>query len=141
MNFVKKLSLIAIAVFMVGCASITGSKNQPVNVTAVCDGKLVSGATCTLSNDKGMWYVSTPGTAYVQKSTSDMAVTCMKDDAKGTQTFSSSSNTGVWGNILLGGPIGLAVDAGTGAGFDYPNAFNVVMLGCPDVKDADKGKK
>jgi hypothetical protein len=141
MSFIKTSFLIIVAVFMVGCASITGSKNQPVNVTAVCDGKVVTGATCTLTNDKGMWYVSTPGTAYIQKSTSDMAVTCSKDEAKGTQTFTSSSNTGVWGNILLGGPIGLAVDAGTGAGFDYPNAFNVVMLGCPVPPEAPKGKK
>ena len=110
-------------------------------MTAVCDGKVVTGATCTLINEKGMWYVSTPGTAYIQKSTTDMAVTCVKDEAKGTQTFSSSSNAGVWGNILLGGPIGLAVDAGTGAGFDYPNAFNVVMLGCPATQESPKGKK
>jgi hypothetical protein len=141
MSFIKTSFVVIFAVFMVGCASITGSKNQPVNVTAVCDGKVVTGATCTLTNDKGMWYVSTPGTAYIQKSTSDMAVTCTKDEAKGTQTFSSSSNTGVWGNILLGGPIGLAVDAGTGAGFDYSNAFNVVMLGCPVAQETPKGKK
>lgn len=102
MNFIKTSFLVVVAVFMVGCASITGSKNQPVNVTAVCDGKVVTGATCTLTNDKGMWYVSTPGTAYIQKSTSDMAVTCSKDEAKGTQTFTSSSNTGVWEIFFLG---------------------------------------
>jgi hypothetical protein len=111
-----------------GCASITGSKNQPISITAVCEAEQVQGANCTVTNDKGVIYVSTPGTAFVNKSTSDLTVSCTKDKVQSNPAIvKSSSNSSIWGNILLGGPIGAAVDAGTGAGFDYPNAVNVTF--------------
>jgi hypothetical protein len=115
------------AVFTGGCASITGSKHQPVSVTAVCEAEIVNGATCTLANDKGQWFASTPGTTMIQKSGGDLAVTCKKHDSTGVGTFVSKSNNGIWGNLLLGGPIGAAIDAGSGAGYDYPPSMTVVM--------------
>ena len=45
----------------------------------------------------------------------------------GVGTFVSKSNGGIWGNLLLGGPIGAAIDAGSGAGFDYPASMTVIM--------------
>ena len=122
------VSLPAIAL-IAGCASITGSKNQPVSVTTACDGGLISGAMCTLSNDKGQWFVQTPGSVTVQKAYGDLSVVCTKGDMKGTAIFQSKSNGGVWGNILLGGPIGYAVDANSGAGFDYPPTMAIAMTG------------
>jgi hypothetical protein len=118
-----------------GCASITGSKNQPITVTAVCENAMVQGASCTITNEKGVSYTSTPGTVMVQKSTSDMTVSCTKAAATANPVVvKSSSNASIWGNILLGGPIGAAVDAGTGAGFDYPPAVNVIFNPpCDDI--------
>ena len=110
-----------------GCASITGSKNQPVSVAAVCEAEVVNGATCTLTNDKGQWFASTPGSVMIQKSGGDLAVNCKKQESVGVGTFVSKSNGGIWGNLLLGGPIGAAIDAGSGAGFDYPPSMTVVM--------------
>jgi hypothetical protein len=111
-----------------GCASITGSKNQPITVTAVCENAMVQGASCTITNEKGVSYISTPGTVMVQKSTSDLTISCTKATAIANPiVVKSSSNASIWGNILLGGPIGAAVDAGTGAGFDYPPSANVIF--------------
>ena len=87
----------------------------------------MSGVGCTLTNDAGKWFVTTPGTVTVQKSTGDMAVECKKDSLSGTETVVSKSNGGVWGNILAGGPIGYVVDRNTGAGFDYPNSITVAL--------------
>lgn len=130
----NKLTLSAMLLLtLTGCASITGSKNQPVSVTAICDAEPVQGASCTVRNNKGVSYVSTPGTAFIGKSTEDLTVTCVKDKMQSNPAIvPSSSNTNVWGNILMGGPIGLAIDAGTGAGFDYPNNVNVTFnTPCP----------
>lgn len=130
----KKLTLCAaLLLTLTGCASITGSKNQPVSVTAICEAEPVQGASCTVQNDKGVSYLSTPGTAFIGKSTGDLTVTCIKDKIQSNPAIvKSSSNTNVWGNILMGGPIGLAIDAGTGAGFDYPNSVNVTFNSpCP----------
>ena len=112
-----------------GCASITNSKNQPISVVAVCDGNAINGASCTLSNDKGAWFTPTPGSLMVQKSSGDMVVSCRKDQATGSITFPSRANASVWGNILVGGIIGYAIDAGSGSGFDYPTNVTVFMQG------------
>lgn len=111
-----------------GCASITGSKNQPVSVQVSHNGQILDGADCTLVNDKGVWYVKAPGSTVVQKSGQDLVVTCNKQGVpQGVATYASSANGGVWGNILFGGLIGFAVDASSGAAFDYPTSMGVQM--------------
>lgn len=34
----------------------------------------------------------------------------------------------VWGNVLAGGLVGFAVDANSGAGFDYPNRVTIDLI-------------
>ena len=118
----------AFLVLTTGCASITGSKNQPVSITAICEAVQVTGASCTITNDKSVGYVTTPGTAFVNKSTGDLSVSCTKSTATSNPSIvKSSSNANIWGNLLVGGPIGAGVDAMTGAGFDYPPSVNVAF--------------
>lgn len=124
------LKLLCSAVFlmmMTGCASITGSKLQPVSVQTLQDSQEVSGVGCTLVNDAGKWFVTTPGSVTIQKSTGDLSVECKKDDVLGRETVVSKSNTAVWGNIVFGGGIGYVVDRNTGAGFDYPTSITVAV--------------
>jgi hypothetical protein len=126
------------ALWLSACASITGSKTQPVAVTAVCQGELVRDASCTLSNEAGSWTLQAPGSVVIHKAYGDLAVTCQRDAATGTAIFQSKSNGGVWGNILAGGVIGYAVDASSGAGFDYPTTMTIVMHPpCPQDKTGD----
>jgi len=112
-----------------GCASITSGKVQPISVTTACDGEPINGAMCTLTNDKGSWFVKTPGSISISKAYADLTVECKKDKAQGVATFQSKSEGAVWGNIIAGGIIGYAVDAGTGAGFSYPPVLAVNMTG------------
>lgn len=126
-----RLTMIVLSIFIcaltTGCASITSGKHQPVSVNTVCDGETVVEASCTLMNDKGSWYVKTPGSVMIQKAFGDLAIDCKKGDSVASTKFQSKSNTGVWGNIIAGGVIGYAVDAGSGAGFDYPSTMTVQM--------------
>jgi hypothetical protein len=113
---------------LTGCASITGSKMQPVSLQTMHDAREVTGAACTLVSDAGKWFVTTPGSVTIQKSTGDLAVNCVKDvDMVGQATVVSKSNTAVWGNILLGGGIGYIIDRNTGAGFDYPTLITIPL--------------
>ena len=123
----KNLITIATLLALTGCASITGSKLQPISVQTIQEGKEVSGVGCTLMNDAGKWFVTTPGSVTVQKSTGDMAVDCAKDELKGHENIVTKSNGAVWGNILAGGGIGYVIDRNTGAGFDYPNSITVII--------------
>lgn len=127
MKTMNLAAFLFIAVLSSGCASITGSKNQPVSVETISGGVPAPGAACKLSNDKGVWYVPvTPGSTFIQKAYGDLAVECMaKSGARGIGLFKSSSNTGVFGNIIFGGVVGFAIDASSGAGFDYPPTMTV----------------
>lgn len=119
-------SLVLLA--LTGCASVTGSKMQPVSVQTVHEGKEVAGASCTLTNDAGKWFVTTPGSVTVNKSTGDMTVECKKEvNLAGQEMVVSKANGSVWGNIIIGGGIGYIVDRNTGAGFDYPNSITVFL--------------
>ena len=123
----KKIFSIVMLLALTGCASITGSKLQPLSVQTIQDGKEVAGVGCTLTNDAGKWFVTTPGSVTVQKSTGDMAVDCTKEELRGHENLVSKSNGAVWGNIIAGGGIGYIVDRNTGAGFDYPNNVTVIL--------------
>lgn len=122
-----KIFCVSTLLVLTGCASVTGSKLQPLSVQTIQDGKEVAGVGCTLTNDAGKWFVTTPGSVTVQKSTGDMAVDCAKDELRGRENLVSKSNGAVWGNIILGGGIGYIIDRNTGAGFDYPNTVTVVL--------------
>jgi hypothetical protein len=91
------------------------------------DGQPVSGARCNLKNDKGEWFVTTPGSVTIRKAYGDLSIDCKKDQAMGTRVFKSVNETAVWGNLLAGGIVGYAVDAGTGAGFSYPSSMSVEL--------------
>ena len=138
------LAVMMVLTTMYGCASVTGSRNQPVSVRTTCGGaQQVAGAACRLSNDKGEWHVnSTPGSVTIQKSFGDIAVDCEKTSAgKGVSVFRSTAGPGVYGNILVGGIVGFAIDAGGGAGFDYPQLMSVeICNGVVKPEVLDEGK-
>lgn len=123
----KTIIIIAAAFSVTGCASISGERMQPITVQTIHDSKEVAGIGCTLTNDAGSWFVTTPASVSVHKSTGDLAIDCKKDSFAGNQTLVSKSNGAVWGNILAGGGIGYIVDRNTGAGFDYPPNVTVML--------------
>ena len=134
MNAIHQRVVLALAISLVlpGCASITTGQNQPLSLETVpC-----RGAICKLTNDKGTWFVNgTPGTVTVQRAYGDMIVICEKDDFKSNPTVVSSTTKGMaFGNILAGGIIGAAIDAGTGAAYDYPAVISVPMICVGDPK-------
>jgi hypothetical protein len=124
------LSVIALAALssLTGCASIVSGTSQVVSVETLHTSGNVAGATCKLENDKGVYYVTTPGTVTVHRAYGDMNVKCEKAgfDA-GLATVKSSTKGMMAGNIVFGGFIGAGVDAASGAAYDYPALFQVMM--------------
>ena len=120
--------VIAIATFCSGCASIVGGQNQSISVTTASDGNDVEGAKCSLQNDKGSWYATTPGSVTVRRSYRDLLVTCKLDGVDpGTASVKSTTKALAFGNAIFGGVIGVAVDTASGAAYDYPNSIRVAM--------------
>ncbi len=119
---------IAAASMLSGCASIVNGTNQVLTVDARSKNEQVAGATCQLNNTKGVYYVTTPGTVTVNRAYGDMDVKCEKADLPpGMATVKSTVKGMAFGNILFGGVIGAAIDAGSGAAYDYPNLISVIM--------------
>ena len=113
-----------------GCASIVSGQNQSVSVTSRDPAKGVdlAGAKCSLVNDKGTWYATTPGTVTVRRSFNELAVNCTADGIEpGIAMVKSATKAMAFGNILFGGFIGAGVDMSTGAAYDYPELIVVTM--------------
>jgi hypothetical protein len=123
-NIKNILNIFLCGCFLTSCASITTGNNQSLSVNTIPENH----ASCELSNDKGVWYINeTPASITVSRSYSDLNVICKKSDKSGVVRIKSSTKGMMYGNILAGGIIGGAIDAGTGAGYDYPNIITVPL--------------
>jgi len=130
LNFrrIYTFATLATTVYLAGCASIVNGQNQPVSVETRNEAGTVAGANCKLSNNKGTWYITTPGSTTVQRSYEDLAVQCTKEAHEpGLASVKSGTKAMAFGNIIFGGVIGAAVDVGTGAAYDYPSLITVLM--------------
>jgi hypothetical protein len=123
------VALLSLSTLGSGCASIVTGHNQSVSVeTRAKQGQAVLGANCKLSNDKGTWFVTSPGSVSVRRSYDDMIVNCEKDGQEpGIANVKSSTKAMAFGNIIFGGIIGAGVDVASGAAYDYPTLFTVTM--------------
>lgn len=116
------------AASLTGCASIVNGTSQVVSVETMHASGKIEGANCKLENDKGVYYVTTPGTVTVHRAYGDMSVKCEKAGVPaGLATIKSSTKGMVAGNIIFGGFIGAGVDAASGAAYDYPVLFQIMM--------------
>lgn len=133
------LAVVVIAGFTSGCASVTGSPNQSVSVqTREQSGGEVTGAACELTNNKGKWFITTPGSVMIHRSNDDMQVLCNKTGFEpGRAAVVSDTKGSMFGNILLGGGIGAIVDHNTGSAYEYP-AFIQILMGAFSKIEAPK---
>jgi len=107
-----------------GCASIVKGSSQDIQLSSGD----VSGAECKLSNTRGEWSATTPAKVTVKRSKSALQVHCAKDGYQdGTQVANSGFESWTIGNLLIGGLIGIGIDAGTGAINEYPDMVQVPM--------------
>lgn len=110
-----------------GCATIIDGTTQPVSVNTTPQ----DGAKCTLKNSEGTWYLTSPGSTTVHKTKHDMTISCTKDGFAGGEVLAKSHFGGATaGNVILGGVVGLGVDAASGANFYYDSPISV-DLGAP----------
>lgn len=129
MNKFNTIAVLSLTLLGSGCASIVTGHNQSVSVeTRSKQGGTVASANCKLSNDKGTWFVTSPGSVSVRRSYVDLLVNCEKtDQAPGVASVKSSTKPMAFGNILFGGVIGAGVDIASGAAYDYPTLITVWM--------------
>jgi hypothetical protein len=107
------------------CSTITTGTTQAITVTTD-----PPGATCQVQRDGQLIGVvnPTPGSLTIGKSTRDMVVNCTRSgNLPGSNTVQADFQPATLGNILLGGVVGIVVDAASGAMGTYPPSVAVVL--------------
>ena len=121
---------------LAGCSTLTTGTTQAVSV--VTPG--ADGANCELySPEVGTINVVTPAQVMLAKSQHSVRVICRKECyTEGQGIINSSFEEMTAGNILIGGVVGVAVDASSGAMNKYDPRIEIAMQ---PVRGCGKGKK
>ena len=134
----RKLAVLALTLALVGCATITKGTTQTIAV----DTPGVPGATCTIQTPSGPRGVVTPGNVTLDKQSAALPITCTKECyVMGSSMIPSGTESMAAGNVLLGGVVGLGVDAASGAMNKYPDMFTVAMTPDPACRPARQPRR
>ncbi len=109
-----------------GCATITKGTTQVIAL----DTPGVPGAKCTLSSSSvGQAHVVTPASVNLQKGAENISVRCTKECYNdGHGIIGSNVEAMTAGNLLVGGVVGLGVDAVSGAMNKYNEQNQISMV-------------
>jgi hypothetical protein len=110
---------------MPACATVTTGSTQ--NVTVITE---PAGAACTLTRDGATLGVvrPTPGTINISRSHRDIGIACQADGRQNASgVLASQLQAMTAGNLLLGGVVGVAIDAASGASARYPENFTIAL--------------
>jgi hypothetical protein len=123
----RSLRIVALAVMLGGCASITRGTTENISIAST-----PSGAQADVSGLEVPAACITP-CVIVAKRNADLIVTITKDGYESqiiplTKEISGSGGAGFAGNILAGGLIGMGVDAAYGSANDHKPNPVIVML-------------
>jgi hypothetical protein len=136
----KKLGFLLLAALtLAACATIVKGTTQVVAVNTPG----VPQATCTLTSPAiGSRIVVTPGTTTLEKSKENIAVRCTKECyLDGAGIIASNFQAMTAGNIIVGGVIGLGVDAASGAMNEYAPEVQVLMQPDPACNKPEPPKR
>lgn len=130
------LILLVVGTMLGGCATVVSGTTQTIGVNSDPEG-----ADCQFRR-KGVLVGRvnpTPGTMQVSKDYESVSVLCTKegfDDTSGT--IGSEFQAMTLGNILLGGVIGVVVDAASGAMMKYPESVTFTLI--PKLFDSEAAR-
>jgi hypothetical protein len=120
----KKL-LVLTCVALMGCSSIVEGTNQEIIINTTPEA-----ADCALKREGIIIgrVNPTPGGITVQKTKHDITIVCNKAGYEETTFFNKSDVAGAtFGNIILGGGIGWAIDSASGADNKYTSPVNITL--------------
>lgn len=125
--FQRSVILVA-SVAATGCASVMNDTAQAMKVeTRTEAGQAVTGAECKLTNDRGSFSVRSGDTTQIRRSHSDVDIVCTHPGNRVASARAvSRANAGMYGNILIGGAIGVAIDHSQGTAYTYPTWVQLV---------------
>lgn len=118
--------LLSLVLLLPACASITEGRSQQITINTN-----PPNATCKLLRKEEVIgsIEKTPGGVFIQKSKDDIRIVCNK---RGYQEATYINHSGVegatFGNIILGGGIGWAIDSASGSDNHYESPVNISLV-------------
>ena len=117
--------VVSVMLSLTGCATIVKGNDQNLAITTDPEG-----ASCSVQR-KGMYIATvnpTPGSFRVDKSSAALDLKCTKQGYLNTETQIDSSFQGWFlGNLILGGIVGIVVDASSGAMNQYQATIALIL--------------
>ncbi len=122
-NVIQRLLVCSAALALSACASIVSDNDTSTYIET--DPKV---ATCDLEGKDFKHSMQTPDRVILPANAAPISVTCTADGYKPSSDQLDTELDGwIFGNIIVGGVIGAAVDLVRGAGFKYPPSFHVFL--------------
>lgn len=121
----KFLMVVAMGLLSTACASVIDGTSQEITFYSN-----PPEAECALERaGKPLSRVVTPGTVTVKKTKHGIKVVCAKEGYHDAHAFLDSKiQDATWGNIILGGGIGWAIDSASGADNKYDKSLTVTLV-------------
>lgn len=134
----KIITVFMLLVLLQGCATLTTGSDQSVSIETT-----PPGAVCTMVREgETVGIVNpTPGSVTISKDMDPMEVTCDLDEyITLVNVIDSDFQGATLGNIILGGGVGLIIDAASGAMREYPASlrFRLQPESFTSMDDRDK---
>ncbi|WP_052711760.1 XdhC family protein [Elstera litoralis] len=125
MRLFRLLAVAFVATQLAACATVVEGTDDLISFEST-----PPGARCLVDRDGARIGTvdATPGSLKLSKSKNALSVTCDKaGQLTVTEQVESEFTGSTFGNILLGGGVGLIVDAATGANNRYPNPVKLLL--------------
>lgn len=125
----KKIVLTSVILVMLsGCATVTSGKYQTLMVNTTTEhGEVITGADCSFTNSNTVSHGKSGSALNVRRDNTPLLVQCSTKELAGNESLDNNLNPAIFGNILLGGVIGIIVDVSTKASSRYDEFVNVIM--------------
>ncbi len=129
MRITPYLSLTSVLFIVSGCAAIVEGSGQNIRVKTADQ----QPSNCVVSNARGTSSVVVPTSVTVKRSKTDLNVRCTDTitGMQGEKTVKSDLENWFWGDIVLLSPLGVFIDAVSGAMWEYPKDVIVPLSGQP----------
>ncbi|MBF0269945.1 MAG: hypothetical protein HQL44_15275 [Alphaproteobacteria bacterium] len=119
----RLLPTLALGLALPGCASIVSDNNSGTYIETDPEK-----ARCELHGQDFTRVVETPNSVMLPSSAAPVTIACKANGYKNTTAVLDTKLDGwIFGNLLFGGIIGVAVDAARGAGQKFPPRFSLVL--------------
>jgi hypothetical protein len=125
-NLMRVIAAVAACVSVGACSTIIEGRSQQILVNTN-----PSGADCGLyrQNVRIATVQNAPGSALIEKTKHDMWIVCVKQGYQMATFYNHSGAAGAtFGNIILGGGIGWAIDSASGADNKYESPVNITLV-------------